>query len=122
MLTIREFQRISRERNEAWQHDGTRRWILPDYGNAAAGEIGELCNYIKKLQRVRDGLRNVSDHTIADVIVLRTMIGREVADVLSYLVLICNQEGIDLEEALIEKFNAVSERVGLPQRLVSEAA
>ncbi|MDE2096299.1 MAG: hypothetical protein KGL39_03570 [Patescibacteria group bacterium] len=114
-LTFKEFQRVSQQRNGAWHNDGVRPWVLPDYGNAAAGEMGELCNYIKKLQRVRDGLRNVSDNTINDETVLKTMVGREIADVLSYLVLVCIQEGLDMESVLIDKFNAVSDRVGLSE-------
>jgi NTP pyrophosphatase (non-canonical NTP hydrolase) len=98
MLSFKDFQAVSAGRNQAWQHGGSRRWIKSDYGNATAGEAGELMNYVKKLQRVLDGLTNVSDHTIADLGVLKTMIGREVCDVMSYTVLVCIEGDLDMGE------------------------
>ena len=48
---------------------------------------------------------------------LRLDLADELADVLCYLDLVAAHYGIDLEKALISKFNEVSRRTGLPERL-----
>lgn len=73
-------------------------------GNAAAGEMGEACNVIKKLERERHGLpgsrANVGQ--LAD----------ELADVVLYLDLIAMKIGVDLEVAIRDKFNRDSAKHG----------
>jgi NTP pyrophosphatase (non-canonical NTP hydrolase) len=71
-------------------------WDLPRWGNAVAGETGELCNVIKKIDR--DG------STPELLIKLR----KEAADVLIYLDLLAARARFDLGQAVKEKFNEVS--------------
>lgn len=78
-------------------------------GNELAGEVGEACNIIKKLARERLGIRG-SRATKAEL-------AQELADVVICADLIAMAEGIDLDEAVSAKFNATSEKVGLPTRL-----
>lgn len=94
-------------RQEAWCADQ-----MPDLsfrGNELAGEVGEVCNVIKKLERERLGWRGSRD-TVEHL-------AEELADVVICADLVAITAGIDLEAAVAAKFNATSENVGLPQRL-----
>lgn len=79
------------------------RWNPAEWGCALAGEVGELCNFLKKRLR-GDGLY---DYDIA----------KELADVITYADLLAASLNIDLGQAVIEKFNEVSKRIGSERRL-----
>lgn len=70
------------------------------WSTAVAGEVGEMCNIIKKVER-GDKIDN-----------WREMVAKEAADVVIYLDLLCTSLEIDLETSIINKFNEVSDRVG----------
>lgn len=89
-------------------------WTGADWANAAAGEMGEACNVVKKLRRADSGLRGANDPTPET---LRAMLGDEIADTILYLDLLAAYYGIDLWQAIASKFNRVSEREGFPDRL-----
>ena len=82
---------------------------LSYYGNAAAGEMGEACNVIKKLERERLGL----DGTRSTVGAL----AKELADVSVYVSLIAIKARINLDRAIMEKFNETSHKLGFKTRL-----
>jgi NTP pyrophosphatase (non-canonical NTP hydrolase) len=75
------------------------------HGNELAGEVGEACNIIKKLERERMGIRG----TRATI----TELAGELADVVIVADLIALHSGIDLGQAVIDKFNATSTKYGL---------
>jgi NTP pyrophosphatase (non-canonical NTP hydrolase) len=77
----------------------------PWWGNAMAGECGEACNVVKKIDR--DGL---TDERVA-------ALAKELADVVTYADLLAARFGIDLGLAVAAKFNEVSIRVGSELRL-----
>lgn len=80
-------------------------------GNELAGEVGEVCNVIKKLDREALGLpgsRDTVEH-----------LSEELADVLICVDLIAMRFGIDTDQAVARKFNATSEKVGLNTRLAA---
>lgn len=79
-------------------------------GNELAGEVGEACNLIKKIERERLGLRGSRATT--------QQLAEELADVVICADLIAMDAGIDLEQAVRDKFNATSEKVGLRTRLL----
>lgn len=79
-------------------------------GNEMAGEVGEACNVIKKLERERLGIRG----SRASV----DQLAEELADVVICADLIAMSFGIDLDMAIAHKFNLTSEKVGLKTRLV----
>lgn len=80
------------------------KWETVDWSNAVAGETGELCNIVKKMKRsCNDSDR---DLTIEDI-------ANEAADIVIYLEILCQNCGIDLSDAIVRKFNEVSERNGL---------
>ena len=78
-------------------------WSLTEWALAMIGEAGEVCNVVKKINR--------GDHA-AD-----QGLGAELADVVIYADLLAARAGINLEAAIVEKFNAVSRKRGSSVRL-----
>lgn len=96
-------------RQNEWDQDNQ---ISAAYrGNELAGEVGEACNVIKKLERERLGILG-SRATVGEL-------ADELADVLICADLVAMHYGIDLEAAVARKFNATSEKVGLQTRLAA---
>lgn len=106
-LEYRTLREANAARQEAW--DSGNQIDLAYRGNELAGEVGEACNVIKKLVRERFGIRG-SRATVEQL-------AEELADVVICADLIAMTEGIDLDAAVVAKFNATSEKVGLPHRL-----
>ena len=68
-----------------------------------AGEVGELCNLLKKIRRGED----IDPEDVE----------MEMADVAIYLDLVAHHAGIDLGEAIRHKFNRDSVKRGFSHRL-----
>ena len=79
---------------------------MSDWAVAMAGECGEACNIVKKLNRNRDGIRGNTENPMD----LRVMLAEEIADTVTYAFLLADKLKIDMEEALREKFNKVSRK------------
>ncbi|MFG1227166.1 MazG-like family protein [Xanthobacter wiegelii] len=92
-------------RQAEWCPDPTQQPSLSFRGNELAGEVGEACNVIKKIERAANGWRGSKD-TIEHLT-------EELADVIICVDLIAMRFHIDLSEAVIKKFNATSEKYGL---------
>lgn len=75
-------------------------WTLGDWACAAAGEMGETCNKIKKIRR-------------GDSVPVQD-IAEEIADTIIYLDILAAKLNIDLEQAIREKFNRRSDELGFP--------
>ena len=88
-------------------------WSLSDWITATTGELGEAANIAKKLNRVRDGIPGNSQ-TEAE---LRDALREEIADVFIYLDLLAQSQGFSLADAVREKFNKTSLRIGYPDIL-----
>lgn len=114
--SISEISRINLKRCLRWHPQGINSWSHSDWGIALTGEVGELCNVIKKLNRLRDGLVGNKPEDTDKAVLLRKA-QDEAADIYLYLDLICQSMGFDLTEAVRSKFNEVSERIGAPERL-----
>ena len=108
-VTPHETLRAANEaRSKEWQGADGVALPPPDLsfrGNELAGETGEACNVIKKLERERLGFRG-SRETIAHL-------AEELADVVICADLVAMSAGIDLDMAVRRKFNATSAKVGL---------
>lgn len=76
-------------------------WSPSDWLEAIVGELGEYANVRKKYRR--------GDISHAEFKELAT---KELADVVTYIDILAFRLGIDLGEAIIDKFNEVSARVG----------
>lgn len=107
MPTMKELDRANITRQKEWDPNGS---ITLEYrGNELAGEVGEACNVIKKLARERMGIRG----TRATL----DMLAEELADAIICISLLAANEGIDMDEAVKNKFNATSEKYGLATRM-----
>lgn len=107
-LTIAALQAAHVARQDEWCPD--QKPDLSFRGNEMAGEVGEACNVIKKLERERHGWCG-SRATIDEL-------GDELADVVHTALLCAITAGItDLEARVIAKFNATSEKNALATRV-----
>jgi len=104
---------MNRARALRWHPNGIEEWSVSDWAVALAGEVGELCNVVKKLNRVRDAIIG-NKETEGE---LRQALWDEMADVYLYLDLLAQRCGVDLPLAIRAKFNAVSVKHGFPERL-----
>ncbi len=87
---------------------------LSYWTTALAGEVGELCNMIKKMQRVeRGGLDGGSSYSAKDI--TRDMLKEEIGGIAIYLDLLASLLEIDLEEAVIHTFNSKSAKYGFKE-------
>lgn len=105
-MAIKSYKTL-RSANQARQRewDPSDKITLAYRGNELAGEAGEACNVVKKIERERLGIpgsRDTLEH-----------LAEELADVIICADLIAMSEGIDLAKAVAEKFNATSRKIGL---------
>lgn len=112
-MDLQDFSYVNLQRCNTWHKLSD--WSLDQWATAVTGEWGETCNKIKKLNRLRGGIQqNAVLSTEAE---LRAQIGEEIADTFTYLDLLAQRAGLDLQTIVIDKFNKVSKREGLPQRI-----
>jgi len=76
-------------------------WTPNDWVTALVGEVGEAANILKKVRR--------GDKPLS---VVRPELAKELADVQIYLVQLSRAVGVDLEAAIVAKFDEVSARIG----------
>ena len=79
-------------------------WSIAEWTNAMAGEAGEACNVAKKL--IRGDYEGDIELGIGELL-------DEIADVVCYADLVCQRVGRSLEIAVRNKFNEVSDRIGV---------
>ena len=106
-VTLAHLRRANLSRQAEWCPDQ-----LPDLsfrGNELGGECGEAQNVIKKLERERLGW--------AGSRATKAMLAEELADVVICADLCAATADIDLGAAVVAKFNAKSEEIGLSTRL-----
>lgn len=111
-LSFRHLRKANTKRCESSYHP-VDAWSLTDWLTAAAGELGELAGVIKNIRRAET--EGQSAHTIG--VTEKRELGYEAADVVIYLCLLCARAGVDLGEAVREKFNIVSDRTGSKVKL-----
>ncbi|MBB6306286.1 MazG-like family protein [Xanthobacter tagetidis] len=108
--TLADLHRANAARQEEWCPD--QKPDLSFRGNELAGEIGEACNVIKKLERERlgwAGSRDTLEH-----------LAEELADGIMCIDLVANAAGISgdaLMAAVVQKFNATSQARGFKTML-----
>lgn len=105
---LKKLSEANQARQEQWEN-ANEKLSLSYLGNAMAGELGEACNIIKKLDRELIGLRG-SRASMNDL-------AEELADVIIYMDLLAARCGIDLEQAIKDKFNKTSEKYNLSVRI-----
>jgi len=106
-MDFQTLRQANQQRHEEWANGAEV--SLAFRGLELAGEAGEVCNELKKLERSRLGMVGGKDG-LADV-------AEELADVLVCVDLVAMDLGIDLGDAVKAKFNKTSEKNGLTTRL-----
>lgn len=107
---LQELRAKSRQRDREWKSSQ-----IPDEARLLfrmtelAGEVGELANCIKKLERKKAGM--VGSRTSIEEI------EDEIADVVISADLLAKELDIDLEEAVRRKFNKTSDKYGFNIKL-----
>lgn len=114
-LTFAQVREQNMARCRRWH--GDKPWELNRWAVALTGEVGELCNVIKKLNRIADAIQHIG----MDERVLREELPKEIADIFLYLDLLAAHAGVDLAAAVIQKFNVVSVKYDFPERLAPPA-
>ena len=137
--TFETVSRVSHERALVWHPGGLAEWTPAEWGNATAGEagemtgavmdllaevafvnkhVGELCNVLKKVKRAETGIQQaVTERTPADMQKLIDMCAQEIGDTYLYLDLVCQRLGLEMYACVRDTFNRVSDREGFPQKL-----
>lgn len=110
-MEFKSFSAINLARCKQW-HDPYV-WSLSDWATAVTGELGEACNIIKKLNRLNGGIQQLTNEGKSREEFI-DMLAKEIADTFTYLDLLAQVAGIDLEKSIIDKFNEISRREKLP--------
>jgi NTP pyrophosphatase (non-canonical NTP hydrolase) len=118
-LTFNALTAANASRGQRWHKTGISEWTVSDWAVAMAGEAGEACNAVKKLRRVEDELPNISEpgRQLSTREAAIAKVAEELADTVIYIDLLAQRLNINLPAAIIEKFNATSEKYGFPERL-----
>lgn len=114
-LTFPEISEASESRSNKWIPGGIHGWTPERWSNALAGEAGEVCNAVKKLNRIEDGLTGNNQGATAEEQIEK--IGEEIADLILYAVPLALRLGIDIDAKVRDKFNSTSIKYGFPERL-----
>jgi NTP pyrophosphatase (non-canonical NTP hydrolase) len=122
-LTFEKLRKINKKRCEKYFHK-LPEWSEAEWACALAGEVGELCNFIKKrtrliksekhIERINSGKPVIKGLTMEE---LGIEAKKELGDVQAYLDLLASAMGFRLEDCVREKFNEVSDRVNSKLKL-----
>jgi len=113
-LNFSYVSQINKERALEWHKGGLEEWSPAEWGNAAAGEMGELCNVLKKILRADSGIQQASGITRGELL---EKAAQEIGDTFLYLDLIASRLGLSIGTCIRDTFNRVSEREGFPQKI-----
>jgi NTP pyrophosphatase (non-canonical NTP hydrolase) len=115
-LTFAHLRQVNLDRANRWHPGGLAEWSVNDWLCAMGGEAGEALNAGKKHRRILDGLQQ-HGNVPADLADAERRIMEELADVVIYADLVASRLGCTLADAIVAKFNAISERERFPERL-----
>jgi hypothetical protein len=115
-LRLANLARLPRFKNRRGQPahsepDGSD-WTTAEWGNATAGELGEVLVEFGKLLQICDTLKKLERGDLGELEDARQRLAHELADAVTYIDLTAYRCGVDLGAAIVEKFNEVSGRVG----------
>ena len=109
-INFADLRNANLKRLEEFGHGGLEDgWNEAEWGCAVAGEVGELCNILKKM------IRQAPDDP--PIMRLRQLAASEIADVAIYLDLVAAKLDLNLSYIIQKKFNEVSEMRGMQTRL-----
>lgn len=108
MQTYNTLREACAARSKFWNASG-QELPLSFKGVEMAGEVGEACNIIKKLERERYGMPGSRSTLEA--------LGNELADVIITVELVAKAAGINMSDYVSKVFNAKSDELGFPVHL-----
>lgn len=112
MNVLQKLRNAVRERSKFFHPHGTETVPIAYRYMELAGEAGEVCNAGKKLMRHEMGSAGGSPD--------QTNLREELGDVIICCELIAQHYGIDLWDAVVEKYNKTSEKMDFPIKLDEE--
>lgn len=115
-LRFSDLRHANEARQEFW--GGADNWTLADWSNAAAGEVGEACNVVKKIRRVELGTTGNKETLDA----YWPKLCAEIGDAVIYLDILAKKAGATLEQCVAGAFNGKSEELNMPVRLERRAS
>jgi len=115
VLSLKKFSAASWDRSEDFQPDAN--WDTADWFTALMGELGEAANFAKKIKRLEDSGGHLPIENVNEYNRLHDELEKELADTFCYLDLLATSLDINLEKAVISKWNEISERKGYPVKL-----
>jgi NTP pyrophosphatase (non-canonical NTP hydrolase) len=123
-LTFKKLRKVNIARCEKYFHK-IEEWSEAEWACALAGEVGELCNFIKKRTRLLKSKKFVKGLKSNDYAKslnksfndLGEEAKKEIGDIMCYLDLISARLGVTVEDCTRNKFNEVSDRVGSKLKL-----
>lgn len=115
-LTFDTLRGINASRSKRWHPDGLNEWSVNDWLTAFGGEAGEALNKGKKHRRILSKMRQ-HGNVPTSLREAEDQIMEELADAVIYADLVATRLGRKLSDAIVVKFNAISEREGFPERL-----
>jgi len=126
LLTFSTLRAVNAQRARRWHEgfpdaiDEPSDWTGADWSNAAAGEMGEAANVVKKLRRLETGIRQAEQGSEPDDAyraMLLQKLAKEIGDTVIYLDLLATFYGLQMEDCVTGAFNGVSVREQFPERL-----
>lgn len=115
-LSFEELSSVSFDRAKRWHGGDIHEWSVNDWLTAFGGEAGEALNAGKKHRRILSGLQQ-HGNVPADLEAAEEKIMEELAESVIYADLVARRLGRSLADAIVKKFNAISEREEFPERL-----
>ena len=112
--TLETLRAMNAKRQVEWGGGSASKFSLSFHGNELAGETGEACNVVKKLEREALGLPGSR--------ATKEQLAEELADVVICADLVALTAGVDLYAAVPRKFNATSAKVGLTTKMPAPPA
>ena len=107
-LTFNTLREANIERLKEPKYDKCQaEWSTAHWMQALVGEVGELANILKKIDR-----GDYLDAPLYKHVEIKRSIENELADIQCYLDLLALKLKVDLGESTIDKFNVISERIG----------
>lgn len=106
-MTINQISEYLKERQSAFPT--CKDWSFVDWSNAIAGEVGELCNQVKKFKR-SEGEEIYFDN-----------MREEIADVICYCIILADKMNLDLNVVLRKKINKVSKKMDYAPMIEDES-
>jgi NTP pyrophosphatase (non-canonical NTP hydrolase) len=102
MISFADLALANLTRNDRWMPNGIAQWSISQWAVAMAGEAGEVCNAVKKLNRIEEQVANLNEpgRRIEDRAAAIAKIGDEIADTVIYLDLLAQRCGLNLGDLI----------------------